>query len=99
MKKIERIIEYFTGKYTIKYYNRLLKEHPKRADEYREERNNYVLFGKILPNISGLTAIVLGVASDPFWFILIGGGEGMRNSLYSELETNKKEHKNKEITK
>jgi hypothetical protein len=100
MKTIENIVDYFTGKDTIKYYNKLIKEHPNKKKEYLEKIHEQIFLGKVIPNLMDLTGLVLSIAlKQPPYIGIIGAGEALRYNMYAELNEDKEKNKEENLAK
>ena len=84
---LKELQNYFLGRNILDYYQERIKSHPEKIKQLKKERNNYLVYGKFLPNLittfgigMGLAAIVEGSLPEAVGSgMIIAMGEGGRN--------------------
>ena len=85
MDVFKKLGNYFLGLDIIEDYKIRKQENPKNTKQLNQERNKYIITGKVIPNLLDIGGIIgLGL-----WELgptlvgstLIGGGEALRHSI------------------
>ena len=102
-KTLEKLGNYFLGLDIIEYYKTLKQKNPGEVKQLNQERNIYVIIGKVIPNILDVSGIIgLGL-----WELgptlvgstLIGGSEALRHAVQGFYEEGKMDHGYEEYKK
>jgi hypothetical protein len=84
---------YFLGKDIIEYYKRIEKEHPEHIKEFKKDKRDYLIYGKVIPNLGDISAIALTFFGHPFYGAVdIGISEAIRKSFSESFQDQKSDY-------
>ncbi len=78
---------YFFGKDISDYYKKRIGEHPEQKKELKLEKNFFLLYGKILPNLTTIAGVGTAFLGEAYLTgaIIAGMSEAVRASVRGEF--------------